>query len=450
MIGTCPPLPLGAARRRSVDQLSATRPRVHKTRLSSSSGGSTEFDVTDSEENLLHNEADEGGELSLTGRAGAVPGSRRSSFASGTALEADLWVLVAEIGQKSATNPGVSLCRLQLAPLQFLDCRKLCTWALRADEVQDEVAVALFVRTLGMPLYISEYCKLLMQLEVGNVKLLVNGVSRAGDDSAGTRTWVLDEESGGLGGAIFQRMLGDVRLDGLVKMRSKVEGFLHRLSAQQLNILKILSCLGTSNIGLSVFTNIYPGFVAVSRDRSLEEELGILASCGVIVVESCPHGGDSCISFKDLVLHQVVYWEMPVKMRAAVHEVMARLLDHRTAICSATLDVSLKELVDHFPARPAVDLPQAAHHYESAGLKMEALKVGVSLGKSALEAWAEGQVRVFLVKAGAPSELLTCMLIRQLLVILPSVAGTVNIIGCLTGERGSLNLSKYKTTILYS
>ncbi len=239
------------------------------------------------------------------------------------------------------SNDPSTIQRLQIAPVNFESCRILCAWSLGVDDVTDETAVALFMRTQGVPLFISKFTKLLQKVGVGSVgdvqnqgggKSTTKGCAATslrvntegeGLSLAPKSIWGFDVE-GGLGSTICSRALSDVRLDGLVMMRSKIEGYLHSLSSQQLNILKILSCIGgVSPVPLDLFVSTYHQFVTVSWDRGLEVDIGILCECALVILSNgiTPNKNERFINFSNIVVHQVVYWEIPEKQRAAVHKV---------------------------------------------------------------------------------------------------------------------------------
>ncbi|CAM9539682.1 unnamed protein product [Chrysoparadoxa australica] len=321
----------------------------------------------------------------------ASSASRRGSFAGQNSAESDLLTLAVELGN----SLDVSL--IQLAPLDFAATRKLVTWSLDAESVTNEVAVTLFALTLGMPFYISEYCTLLNELEVGLTR----------DDGC----WQFDPETGGLAGSMCVRVLGDVRLDGLVTMRSKVEGFLHRMTSQQQNVLRILSCMGQHRIPLSLFVCIYPHFISVTRERFLEDELAVLECSGVISMEEDEEKSLS-ISFRDTVLHQVVYWEMPIRMRQAVHSKVCDWYKHQ-----------------------GDSLPMVVQHSEVAGEKLMALKAGVMAGKDELVDWIVDHCRVTLVSIGCDESLLTSQLVKDAAGVLPCYKGMLSTVASLTGDR---------------
>ncbi len=280
--------------------------------------------------------------------------SRRDlySLASST-REYDLLSVLVELAElPHLSDESNSIQCLRIAPVGFESCRILSAWSLGVDDLTDEAAVAIFMRTQGVPLYISVYSKLLRALDVrlrGNVEHQVmrsiksgslshklnnpEGDGGGGSSPTPNSIWGFDAaEAGGLGGTIYRRALSDIRLDGLIRMRSKIEGYLHSLTSQQLNIIKILSCIGgVSHVPLDLFASTYHQFVAVSRDRGLEVDIGILSECGLVTLLS--YGGENgnhnkkewSMRFSYLVVHQVVYWEIPEKMRIAVHKVMLLL-----------------------------------------------------------------------------------------------------------------------------
>ncbi len=98
---------------------------------------------------------------------------------------------------------------------------------------------------------------------------------------------------------------------------------MHSLTSQQLNILKILSCIGgVTHVPLDLFASTYDQFVAVSRDRGLEVDIGILCECGLVILSNDGHKKrEWSMKFSTLVVHQMVYWEIPEKLRIAVHKV---------------------------------------------------------------------------------------------------------------------------------
>ncbi len=274
-------------------------------------------------------------------RSSGVPSTRKrtTAFHSLTSLtiEDDLMSLLVELAEfPHLNNDPNTLRRLQIAPVDFENCRTLIAWALGVDDVTDEAAVAIFMRTQGVPLCISKYTGLLKQLDVGSIKdaqqcrrvcdsssLRLNPEGEGGGSRAAPQSiWGFNVESGGLGGTMCSRALSDIRLDGLVGMRSKIEGYLHSLTSQQLNILKILSCIGgVTCVTLDLFASTYDQFVSVSRDRGLEVDIGILCECGLVILSNNGKKREWSMKFAMLVVHQVVYWEIPEKLRTAVHEV---------------------------------------------------------------------------------------------------------------------------------
>ncbi len=273
-----------------------------------------------------------------------------SSMASQT-FEHDLLSLVLALREcpHMSSNPN-SIQRLQIAPVNFESCRILCAWFLGVDNVTDESAVAFFVRTQGVPLFISKFTELLQQIGVGSIGEVRSGIEgksatkwraapqlRASKGIKGGLSsspapksiWGFNLDVGGLGWAVCTRALSDVRLDGLNMMKSKIEGYLHSLSSQQLNILKILSCIGgISPVPLDLFVSTYHQFVAVSWDRDLEVDIAILSECALVVLSkgTTPNKNEWFIRFSNTVVHQVVYWEIPEKLRTSVHKV-SRVLE---------------------------------------------------------------------------------------------------------------------------
>ncbi len=270
------------------------------------------------------------------------PRSAFHSMASQTREYNLLYLLLALNECPHLNNDHSTIQHLQIAPVNFESCRILCSWSLGVDDVTDETAVALFMRTHGVPLFISNYTELLQEMDVGSIENVQNQgkgkstmkccaatslrVNTEGEGLLPTpkSIWGFNVEAGGLGSTICSRALSDVRLDGLVRMRSKIEGYLHSLSSQQLNILKILSCIGgVSLVPLDLFISTYHQFVTVSWDRGLEVDIGILCECALVILSNgtSPNKHEWFIRFSNVVVLQMVYWEIPEKLRTAVHKV---------------------------------------------------------------------------------------------------------------------------------
>ncbi|CAM9134053.1 unnamed protein product [Ectocarpus sp. 12 AP-2014] len=247
-------------------------------------------------------------------------------------------------------------------------------------------------------------------------------------------------------------------LEGTVpsSVESRIIAFLGCLSAQQSFILRVMSVIGTRGIEAELVEAVYPIPI---KGSTLREDLHALEACRLIKIDKVAnetHPGQSqaaaaaaavetvaagsrtgtgrtrhhrdhhklTLSFRDLVIHQVVYKRLSHNHRNQLHGSIADWLAHRQQQSAKSEELTVgdtrggarrrgsfeggKAVAMGETVAPTQFTPMIVHHLTLAHHEQKAMIRAHIFGVKELEQWAMGTFAVILEKhaVGVPEDLL--------------------------------------------
>ncbi|CAB1108027.1 unnamed protein product [Ectocarpus sp. CCAP 1310/34] len=247
-------------------------------------------------------------------------------------------------------------------------------------------------------------------------------------------------------------------LEGTVpsSVESRIIAFLSCLSAQQSFILRVMSVIGIRGIEAELVEAVYPIPI---KGSTLREDLYALEACRLIKIDKVAnetHPGQSqaaaaaaaaemfaagsrterertrhhrdhhklTLSFRDLVIHQVVYKRLSHNHRNQLHGSIADWLSHRQQQSAKSEELTVgdtrggarrrgsfeggKAVAMGETVAPTQFTPMIVHHLTLAHHEQKAMIRAHIFGVKELEQWAMGTFAVILEKhaVGVPEDLL--------------------------------------------
>jgi len=174
---------------------------------------------------------------------------------------------------------------------------------------------------------------------------------------------------------IFQEVVPSV-------VEQSVLQYLNCLTMQQIFVLKVLSAIGNFDISISILEAIYP--LKVDPNRSLAMDVLELEACKILSVR-LDRGKYLLASFRDLVLHQVMYRKLSFEHRRVLHKELANI--YRTHMIS-------KDLSCEFAHEDC--LPMYIHHLNLAQMESKAVTMLHIFGVHEVEHWAFSYFKRFM------------------------------------------------------
>ncbi|KAG5177680.1 hypothetical protein JKP88DRAFT_331957 [Tribonema minus] len=304
-----------------------------------------------------------GGGTATATAAAAAAITAAAATANGAAAATGLAGVVAAVSKRAACQV------LRVGPLGYRQCEDLAGGLLGGVRVSALAALVLYLRCQGNPFYLAEYCRFARGRE-----------GRGGGEGGAQRQWTLSSSKN------VCRVLQGAMPSAV---ETKVLDFLGCLTAQQLFVLKVLSAMGAYDISVAMLEEVYP--IPVVPGCPLLADVLALEACKIVwVQEGGGNGGAAAmtVSFRDLVLHQVVYQKLSHQHRRDLHARLAEYyLDQQKKAGAWEGDADGGGRGS--PRVASADItPLLVHHLTLAHREQKAMIRAHVIGVRELEAWA--------------------------------------------------------------
>ncbi|CAM9280931.1 unnamed protein product [Chrysoparadoxa australica] len=356
------------------------------------------------------------------------------------------------------------MCQIiNVGGLSFEETIELACRELSCDKLHPLVEVTLALRTQGNPFYVKEYCRLMQARELGGP---VQTKIKDGCQFPIIRIAEFEEFEGDIPGDDKGENCGEKAGSGAIDpdikpvwtfsssknvfkilqghvpshIETKLLEFLGCLSAQQLFLLKVLSCIGTHDMRSDMLQAIYPIPV---QGNPLVEDLDVLEACEILTVESLnsryeDEAGVMLCSFKDCVIHQVVYNKLSHHHRRELH---GHIGDWVKAHQQKVATRPVEPVKDGKEAKLELWTLQLVHHLTLGHLEQKAMVQATVFGVRELEEWAtrECERHIELSEPPMPPDAITCAMEhagKELLELFPGLSGILKICSAIRSGQG--------------